>query len=303
MRLLLGSILVGLIILPLYFFLLDRSGDGAIEPAQLLDAPPVAGRSLGTGIEAGKLAPDFEISTPEGERVRLSDLRGRPIVMNFWARWCTSCLSEMPEIKALQEERGLDSVTVLAINAGETPAQAQEFIDFLEAPFVYGLDTDLTVSDAYGVYGLPLSVFIDSEGVIQATYIGHANRKNLETLTDAAIQARPAGEIPAVLRVVSSIYRERVLMIESKGESQVVFQSRSLRCDSSYCANPTVDELRATPGIRSAELDIPASRLTVTFDPAALNADEVAERLAALLAALTDPVYLAELVIKDDSAG
>ena len=158
-------------------------------------------RRLDVGVDEGKLAPDFEISTLGRQRgCGLSELRGRPVVMNFWARWCTSCLSEMPEIKALQAERGVDTVTVLAINAGETPDQAQEFIDFLEAPFVYGLDTDLTVADAYGVYGLPLSVFIDSEGVVQGVYTGHANRTVLTMLTDAAIAAKPPGPLPTVLR-------------------------------------------------------------------------------------------------------
>ena len=123
--------------------------------------------------------------------MRLSELRGRPLLINFWATWCASCLSEMPDIKALQEEYGYDTFSVLAINAGETRDEALEFIDFLDAPFIYALDPSLIASDAYGVYGLPLSVFIDSGGVIRAVYRGHANRERLGALMTAAIEARP----------------------------------------------------------------------------------------------------------------
>jgi hypothetical protein len=94
---------------------------------------------------------------------------------------------------------------VLAINAGETRADALEFIDFLRAPFVYGLDTGMRVTDAYGVYGLPLSVFIDSSGVVQAVYRGHASAALLERFVVAAIGAHPPGEVPAVLRIISTI--------------------------------------------------------------------------------------------------
>ena len=93
----------------------------------------------------------------------------------------------MPEIKALQEQRGSVAFSVLAINSGETEAQAAEFIEYIDAPFLYGLDIGLVLTDAYGVYGLPMSVFIDSTGVVQMTYRGHADRPRLERYTDAAI--------------------------------------------------------------------------------------------------------------------
>ena len=297
-RLVAGGVLVAVIAFPLYFFALNRGADDSIKPARLLEAPAVSGRPLATGVAQGKLAPDFEISTPDGSRVRLSELRGRPVVMNFWAQWCTSCLSEMPEIKALQAERGIDTITVLAVNAGESLGEAQEFIDFLDAPFLYGLDIDLTVADAYGVYGLPLSVFIDSEGVIQALYVGHANRKNLETLTDAAIHARPAGELPVVLRIVSSIYRERTLRVQAGDAGRIIFQSRSLRCDPSYCATPAVDELRSLQGVLKATVN--DGRLAVEFDQASTSASVLTDRLAALLSALPDPVYQSELMVLND---
>jgi peroxiredoxin len=284
-RLAAGLLVVCMLALPAYFLLLDPAKDGSIAPARLLMTPPIGARTLEVGVEQGRLAPDFDISTPDGARVSLSQLRGQPVVINFWARWCTSCLTEMPELKSLQEERGVDAVTVFAVNAGERPAEAQEFIDFLDAPFVYGLDTDLTVTDAYGVYGLPLSVFIDSEGVVQGVYTGHASRQTLTMLTDAAIEARPAGPIPPVLRLISTIFRERTVDVTPVGGDRVRIESRSLRCDASYCASEAVDELRR-----------PA--LVVEFDPTVLDPSAVAEMLVGLLERIPDPVYRTEFIVR-----
>ncbi|HEY7465196.1 MAG TPA: TlpA disulfide reductase family protein, partial [Dehalococcoidia bacterium] len=130
-----ATAVVAILFIPAYFLLLRADEpDAATSPARLLDTPTGATASI-VGLEPGELAPDFEISTTDGRRIRLSDFRGRPVVLNFFALWCTSCLTEMPEIKAALEERGLESFAVLAINAGESRERALEFVDFLDAPF------------------------------------------------------------------------------------------------------------------------------------------------------------------------
>ena len=299
-RLLVGGLLVFAILVPVYAFLLRSSDDGSIAPVQLRDTPAVDGTS-DVGATAGKLAPDFDISTPDGTRVRLSELRGRPLLINFWATWCASCLSEMPDIKALQEEYGYDTFSVLAINAGETRDEALEFIDFLDAPFIYALDPSLIASDAYGVYGLPLSVFIDSGGVIRAVYRGHANRERLGALMTAAIEARPPGDLPVVLRLITTIPRERVLVVATNGPGGVQLTSRSLRCDPSYCALTVIDELESVTGIRSLDLAAETSEapsLSVSYDPDTLTEAQVVDWLAARLGSLNDPVYSTQLQVR-----
>jgi thiol-disulfide isomerase/thioredoxin len=297
-RLLLALPVIAALGAALYVFVL-RTDDGAgIEAVRLLDTPATAGRAV--GVDAGKLAPDFEISSPDGRRVRLSELRGRAVLVNFWATWCGSCLSEMPSIKALQEERGLDAFSVLAVNAGETRAEALEFIDFLDAPFIYGLDSELVLSDAYGVYGLPLSIFIDAEGVVQAVYRGHAEQARLAAYVDAAIGARPPGELPPALRTISTIPRERSLTVEARGSDRVVFSSRSLRCDASYCADPAIEGLRRLAGIASVDTETGgvAPSLSVRFDPKATPQQQVVDHLVAALSALPDPVYEGALEVR-----
>jgi peroxiredoxin len=296
-RLVAGTFVLALMLAPAYFFVIrDEAGPG-IQRAEMLAT--VASGDVGLGV--GQYAPDFEISTPEGKRVRLSELRGRPAVVNFWATWCGSCLTEMPDLKALQEERGVDNVSVLAINAGETRAQADEFIDFLDAPFVFALDPGLVVSDAYGVYGLPLSVFLDSEGVVRGVYRGHAQPEILEILVKAAFDAAPHGELPVVLRTVTHIPRERVLTVSDE-EDGLRFEGRSLRCDVSYCAGEVAGHaLRAIAGVRDAAFAGAGGtdRALVVHLEAGAGRETVIEGVKRALESVPDPVYDQPIVVKD----
>jgi peroxiredoxin len=290
-RLAAGAVVLALLAAPFYLLLLRDAG-ADVRPPVLLQTPPTA-TGARIGVEPGHLAPDFEISTTDGRRVRLSDFRGRPVVMNFWALWCTSCLTEMPEIKAALEERGLESFAVLAVNAGESRTRALEFVDFLDAPFTYALDTDLTVADTYRVRGLPATVFIDAKGVIQAVYAGYTGPERLAVLLDAAISAQPPGELPFTIRLISTIPRERTLRVEDRGRSELKLSSRSLRCDAGYCAEPAVAALRQAAGVTSLNADLSAAEpvLTLKFDPAAVTRQQLIDIVVRVLESLQDPVY------------
>jgi peroxiredoxin len=292
-RLGIAAIVLAALFVPLYFLVLrEPSGASEVIPAVLRETPP--GMSMTkAGLESGQLAPDFEISTTDGRRVRLSDFRGRPVVLNFFALWCTSCLTEMPEIKAAQEERGVDTFAVLAVNTGETRERALEFVDFLDAPFTYGLDTSLVVSDAYRVYGLPATVFIDAEGVIRMIYAGYTGTQRFNAFLDAAIAAKPPGELPVVLRPISTIPRDRVLHVEDAGKDTLTLVSRSLRCDAGYCAEPVAIALRGTAGVVRVEAELSKANpsLTLRFDPAAITQQQLIDATVQALEAQDDPVY------------
>jgi peroxiredoxin len=294
-RLVIGTLVLAALFTPLYFLVLQpsRETDPAIQNPLLVETPPSDGATE-VGLEVGQLAPDFEISTTDGRRVRLSDFRGRPVVINFFALWCTSCLAEMPEIRAAQEERGTDTFAVFAINAGETRERALEFVDFLQAPFTYGLDTNLVVSDTYRVLGLPASVFIDSEGVIQTVYAGYAGPERFDIFLNAAISAQPPGDLPVVLRLVNTIPRDRILTVESLGEGELQLMSRSLRCDTGYCGiEDVIADLESFANVSVANRDTDATNpsLTVRFDPAVLTREQIADIVVQALEARDDPVY------------
>ncbi|MPZ49036.1 MAG: redoxin family protein [Dehalococcoidia bacterium] len=292
-RLVAGAVALLALLAPLYVFLLAPGGDDAasIGEARLLETPSRPGQQV--GLTEGDLAPDFELPSPDGEALRLSELRGRPVLINFWATWCASCLSEMPEIAALQQEKG-EAFHVLAINAGESRADALEFIDFLDTPaFRFGLDQSLLISDAYNVYGLPMSVFIDADGVVRGAYQGHASRVRLVSLVDAAIQAKAPVEIAPELRPVTTIERDRIITLSRQGAGRLALSSRTLRCDLSYCAETWLKAIEAVAGVKELSFSTPGAidpELIIDFDTA-LPEQMLIDEIVRLLEASQDPLY------------
>lgn len=118
------------------------------------------------GIRVGDRAPDFTLPSLDGGEITLSDLRGQAVLLNFWASWCLPCRQEMPLFQQTYERRGEEGFLVLAVNVGESPAQAQQFMTSLGLTFPAALDQDQTLSRQYRVFGLPTSFFIDRRGVI-----------------------------------------------------------------------------------------------------------------------------------------
>jgi peroxiredoxin len=121
-------------------------------------------------------APDFAVESLDGEVLRLSDYRGRIVVLNFWASWCEPCRHEMPEFEAAYRDRlAADDFIVLAVNALalDSRVDATEFIDAIGVTFPTAYDTpEGAVATRYGIRGLPATFFIDREGVIRAMTLG-----------------------------------------------------------------------------------------------------------------------------------
>ncbi len=129
---------------------------------------------------AGYLAPDFTLPTIQGEWVTLSDLRGRPVVLNFWATWCPPCRAEIPDIQRVHERLG-HRVHILGVDQGEMANVITPF--GLEMGITYPLlvDADSQVNRAYGINALPTTLFVDAEGVVREVFTGILNRAILES--------------------------------------------------------------------------------------------------------------------------
>ncbi len=144
------------------------------------------------GYEIGNTAPDFTLKTLEGKTVSLSDYRGKPVYINFWTSWCPACKEEMPEIQKFYE-KNKDRAAVLTINItySDKIADVQEILRQNKATFPVLLDENSTnsVTDRYGVYGIPASFFIDKNGIIRAHHEGAMTLKTLEeSLKKALVQ-------------------------------------------------------------------------------------------------------------------
>lgn len=124
------------------------------------------------GTNVGSLAPDFEFYDFDGRLVSLSDLRGKPVVLNFWATWCGPCVYEMPYLQQVYEEWSDSSLVLLAISMGGTSSQVGEFLRSHNLSLPVLLDTKRDVAARYNVRGVPTTFFIDKEGIIQAVKVG-----------------------------------------------------------------------------------------------------------------------------------
>ncbi|HEY7269088.1 MAG TPA: TlpA disulfide reductase family protein, partial [Dehalococcoidia bacterium] len=174
-RLAAGSAIIAVVLALLWQFAglfggSGSSGSSAGEPANLqpvstsVQTPNPLG--LTVGLKPGNVAPDFEFSDYTGRRFRLSDFRGHPVVLNFWASWCAPCKQELPAMSAvLRAYEG--RLSVIGVNNGESYQTGKRFLDQVKADLTsYAYDPAQAVANKYAIAGMPTSFFIDADGVV-----------------------------------------------------------------------------------------------------------------------------------------
>lgn len=139
-------------------------------PADLPAALVPAG--LNIKADEGALAPDFLLEMLDGDETRLSDYRGHPVVLNFWATWCVSCRKEMPQFIAAYEVHRDEGLVVIGLNLQESESIIRPFVDDFGINFPVLIDRDGEVGDAYRLVGLPTTFFIGRDGVVESVFIG-----------------------------------------------------------------------------------------------------------------------------------
>ena len=122
----------------------------------------------------GYPAPDFSLTTLEGEPFLLSDQAGTPVVLNFWATWCGPCRRELPALQ-LAAERWEGEVLIVGVDQAEEAPVVQRYVDELGLTFPIPMDTDSAVAERFNVMGLPTTFFIDGDGVIRTIWTGEMN--------------------------------------------------------------------------------------------------------------------------------
>lgn len=129
---------------------------------------------------------DFTVYNLDGQPVKLLDYLGKPIVVNFWSTWCESCVDELPLFKKLYSEYK-DSAAFLMINVPMDSAldeKVNAFIDESRYTFPVYLDSDFSAADAYGVWAMPQSLFINKDGELVQSYNGELSEEKLLSYFD-----------------------------------------------------------------------------------------------------------------------
>jgi thiol-disulfide isomerase/thioredoxin len=132
------------------------------------------GESSAQSPQIGKLSPGFTLYDLGDEAVSLSELKGKPVFINFWASWCGPCQEEMPLIQSIYERQAgqPQPAVILTINIGESLSTAENFMQEKGLSFPVLLDIEQSVAGDYNIRSIPTTLFIDSEGTTREIKIG-----------------------------------------------------------------------------------------------------------------------------------
>ena len=181
------------------------------------------------GLELGQQAPDFVLNDLDDRPVQLYRLRGRPVVINFWATWCPPCRAEAPALQAAYQ-RYQDRVALLGVDEREDAATVLQFASEFGLTYPLLLDRNGDASMLYQVLGIPTTVILDANGVVRARHVGPLTEDQLAQVVDpllAPVAATPIATAPPSERIAPDFSSPRetgetVRLIDYRDKSNVV---------------------------------------------------------------------------------
>ncbi|MBE6641370.1 MAG: TlpA family protein disulfide reductase [Ruminococcaceae bacterium] len=170
-KLIFSVALLALVLVVAYFGYEKLSEDGPV-----VDVPDTTESNL-------YAAPDFIVYDMQGNTVALSDMKGKPVIVNFWATWCGPCLSELGHFEEMYKKYGDDVVFMMVDmtdGVQDTEAKVKAFVKEKGYTFPVYLDTKQLAAYTYSVSSIPMTLFINEKGEIVYNYVGAMNAKTLE---------------------------------------------------------------------------------------------------------------------------
>jgi peroxiredoxin len=154
------------------------AGQGPAAEAQVIARPSPSAKAIAQGIPA----PEIDLQTLAGGRVKLSSLRGRPVVLTFWGTWCPPCKDEFPALVAAHRRHQADGLEILAVNQRDQELNTKDVEAFAKeygVDFTVALDPKGRSRRSYKLIALPTTIFVDTAGVIRTVHSGPISAKQL----------------------------------------------------------------------------------------------------------------------------
>ena len=178
-----GAVTVGLLI----------AGILSLLAFGLLNKESVTGRSGIARLQ--KPAPEFTLTLFDGGQLTLSQYQGQPMVINFWASWCPPCRQEAPLLERTWRSYKQDGVLFVGVDMQDTEAEGMAYLQEYDITYPNGLDRDGKISVEYGVIGLPVTFFVNSDGIVERRWVGAIKESRLLTWVDEMVAGiAPSGE-------------------------------------------------------------------------------------------------------------
>jgi len=174
-RLLSGLVLAAVLLLVAAVLAMWGPGNGGVRRS--------GGRPL-----VGQPAPDFTLTLLEGSRLTLSALRGKVVVVNFWASWCPPCADELPDLQRVWSTYGERGVTLVGVAFSDEEAAVRDFIGRFALTYPVGLDRDGRIAGRYGITGVPETFVVDANGNVAAVHIGPVTAEQLMQDVEGALR-------------------------------------------------------------------------------------------------------------------
>jgi len=141
--------------------------------------------------DVGKPAPAFDLPAAGASKVKLADLKGRVVYVDFWASWCAPCKQSFPWMNEMQAKYGPKGLTIIGVNVDKKREDADKFLSGTPAKFTVAYDSNGKVAEVYQPKGMPTSFLIGADGVVRAVHVGFrdGDREKLEQELAAALSA------------------------------------------------------------------------------------------------------------------
>lgn len=173
LRNIITTLAVGVAIVGLVWFF-DKPGDANSQSITLTAA------ATGPAPRVDKPAPDFRVTTLDGQVFQLSDFRGRPVWISFWATWCPPCRAENPDIQAVYEANRDQGLVIIALSIGEGTDTVRDYVARTGLTYTIGLDQGTDIAAQYRIVGIPTHFFVDRDGIIREWRIGSMSEGTMQ---------------------------------------------------------------------------------------------------------------------------